>query len=84
VVDLQQGIAEQVSCLLSAGQDVPCELAIRRGHPVPVGVRGWAADPLAGGEGTFVLGNALDAEQPVLEGVLVRETGRVGAGISLN
>jgi hypothetical protein len=49
--------------------EVPAFDTCFEGQLGDAGVGGWAADPLACGEGAFLLGDALDAEQPVLEGV---------------
>jgi len=83
VVDLQARVAEEIAGLAVAGQDAAGELAAGRGHPVAVGVGGRAADVLARGEGLFVLGQALHAEQPVFEGVFVGKAGFIGACVPL-
>ncbi|MFE2516391.1 hypothetical protein ACFXG9_13665 [Streptomyces mirabilis] len=79
VVDLQARVAEEIASLAVPGQDAASELAASRRHPVAVGVGCRAADVLTRCEGLFVLGQALHAEQPVLEGVFIRKAGLVYA-----
>ncbi|MBX9398363.1 hypothetical protein K4749_33440 [Streptomyces sp. TRM72054] len=81
--DLQKRVAQQVVGLTLAGQDVAGELAVGRAHALAVCIGGRAADVLAVATGFFVLGEDLDAVEPVLESALVGEAGFVGARVTL-
>ncbi|MFE4997839.1 hypothetical protein ACFRH4_42255 [Streptomyces mirabilis] len=72
-MDLQERVSQQVAGLAIAGQDVPGELAGGCGDAVAVGVGGGAADVFAVVEGLGVVGEDLQAVEPVLEGIFVGE-----------
>lgn len=72
-MDLQERVAQQVTGMAVTGQDVPGELTGGGGDTVAVGVGGRAADVLPVFEGLGVIGEDLQAVEPVLEGVFVGE-----------
>jgi hypothetical protein len=79
MVDLQKRVAQQITDMSFIVQDAAGELAVGGLDAVTIGVGGRPADVLAGEEAMLVLGDAFQAEQPVLERVVVQEPGLVGA-----
>ncbi|MGI5519886.1 hypothetical protein ACQEUX_02885 [Micromonospora sp. CA-259024] len=80
--DLWEWVGDQVAGVSRAAQDAAGERVLGGGDAVAVGVRGRAADGFAFGERAVVLGQGVQAQEPVFVGVLVREAGVVGSGVS--
>ena len=80
--DLQQGVVQQVTGLTTAGEDATSELLLSGVDAVPVSVGGRAAHVFASGEALFAVGKLLEAEEPVLVGVVVGEPRSVGTAVS--
>ena len=80
--DLQERVGDQVVGVFGVGQDAAGELLLGGVDAMLVVVCGWAADVFALCELAVVLGEGVEAEEPVLVGVLVGEAGVVGAGVA--
>ena len=77
-VDLQKRVGDHVAGVLGTGQHSADELGLSRVDAVSVVVGGWAADVLAAGELAVVLGESVEAGQPVFEGMFIGEPRVVG------
>jgi hypothetical protein len=74
-VDLQEWVGDQVAGVSGAGQDPAGECVCGGGDAVAVMVRGGAADGFAVGEPAVVLGQGVEACEPIFVGVFVGEAG---------